>query len=747
MSVALAVTAALAVGLLAATLGLAAMMLRQSSTLEANVATTAEIVNANVRTLSQVQRELLRLSLALEDPSTPAEDLDLHRAFVTQRMGEASLSYQRQTLGTDDLLAEARSLSRRWDLDVEPRVTAIIDDSPGADQLRPDVLDELARLELGFNDLVAKGEVNRKMRAGEANAATIGLLDNARGLVIGLVTTFLGFSGVVVVALIGYRRLDRQRESSRQHLLELNVDLRKLSEVASRTGNPVVITDARGDVEWVNEAFTRVTGYALDEVLGRQPGEVLQGPDTDAETVAMMRSRIDAGEGFTCEVVNYAKSGRRYWISMEVCPVRDEDGRLTNFIAIESDVTEAREFEQHLMRAKEAAEDLAEQKAQFLASMSHEIRTPLNAVIGLTDLLLGTDLTLGQREYVQLAHRSGTLLLSTISNILSFSAAESGRIELESRPFSPARTMARSASLVQPLADRRGLRVAVEVDAGVPEVVVGDEARLQQVLVNLLGNAVKFTSTGTITARVTAEGAADGLTHLGFCVSDTGIGIPADRLDRLFEPFTQGDTSTTRQYGGTGLGLAICHRLVDLLGGEIAVQSTVGVGSSFSFVVPLPAGLPIDLADDTSSPSAPDDVEPSPLRVLVAEDDGVNQMVAVHMLQRLGHAVDVVDDGVEALEAMRHASYDVVLLDVQMPRLDGLGVARQVREEWPQDRRPVLVALTANALDGDRERFLSAGMDLYLSKPFRLEQLDALLREVGAGRRVAREPSFLGSVR
>ena len=714
--------------LLGATLLLAVTLLEQSRRLDENVAISSGIINANVRTIGQVQRELLRTAAAIESQPIDPADLELKRSFASQRMREVALSYQLQTLGTERLLDIARAQSERWFDEVEPAIASIVAGGRSP-ELLTDTLNSIGEIEFEFNDLGSKGEINRKQQAGRANDATVAMLGTTRRLALGLGATFLGFLAVVVTFVRGFRRFDRQREASNRRLVTMNKELLTLSEVASRTGNLVVITDADGRIEWVNDAFGTRTGYTLDDVLGRRPGDVLQGPATDPEAVRMMSERLRARQGFTTEIVNYSRHDVPYWVRIEVRPVHDDTGVVTNFIGVQTDVTEEHETQEYLRRAKEAAEQVAEQKAQFLASMSHEIRTPLNAVIGLTDLLLETDLDDQQREFVTTAHTSGALLLSTINNILSFSAVEAGRVELECRAFDIRTLVHQTVEMLDRQAADKGLELHVSIDDSIPATVRGDETRLQQVLVNMLGNAVKFTERGSVGLTVRRRHMDATIAHIEFVVEDTGIGIAADRLPWLFEPFTQADASTTRRYGGSGLGLAIARQILGLMGGTIDVTSEEGTGTTFTVEIGLETDLvtdrTIDRDDHVQTKSPPPDDRS--MHILVAEDDKVNQMVITHMLLKLGHHVELATDGVEAVAAVHRCRFDLVLMDVQMPRLDGVGAARRIRAELSEGDCPRIVALTANALDGDRERLLAAGMDDYLSKPVRLDDLRQML--------------------
>ena len=672
------------------------------------------------------------------------------------------------------------------------------------------------------------------------------------------------------IRIVGTLQDVTARHEAEQALLSSQAVARKLSLVASRTDNLVLIASPDGTIEWVNESFERVMEYSIQDVVGRNPTSFMIGPETNPRTIRRIKATLAQGEGISTDIVNYSKSGRKYHLHLEIQPVRNERGVLENFIAIEADITARVETENALRRAKAEADTASRAKSEFLASMSHEIRTPMNGVIGMTSLLLETQLDHEQRDSVNTIRTSGEALLTIINDLLDFSKIESGKLELEHLPFELANCIEETLDLFAGQAAARRIEIAHHIEADVPAVVLGDVNRLRQVLSNLINNAIKFTPKGSVTLTVSlargepAQPLRPHHTMLSIAVHDSGIGIPHERLDRLFKPFSQVDSSTTRKYGGTGLGLVICHRLCTLMGGDIRVHSDINHGSTFTFTLqvepatgaapsspPLPealhsgpvlciddnpvnlrrltaffhaagikvlpagsaaaashvlaqthpsvaildldlpntpdtapihetlvnAGIPVigqlvtgaaaapawaentrfaavprplrtltliralhtlfpsntPVASTSTTPELFDLATRIPLNVLVVEDNPVNQKVALRFLQRLGYRADSVANGIEAINAIGAHHYQLVFMDLQMPEMDGFEATRHIRRNLPAHRQPCVIALTANALQSDRDLCLSAGMNDFITKPIKLGEIsDTIRRHFGA---------------
>ncbi len=713
--------------------------------------------------------------------------------------------------------------------------------------------------------------------------------------------------GVEEMQAAAYReaRLEATNDIIESAIIERTAELRASEERfrSLSASSPIGIfqNDAEGRCIYTNARWHEISGLSAEESLGEGWSRTVYAEDKEAIREEFARCARE-GRPFSHEFRFLTPQGEIHWAHSRINALLADDGKVIGYVGTVEDITERKQSEEAMQKAKEAAEAATRAKSEFLANMSHEIRTPMNAVIGMTGLLLDTRLTEEQRDFVETVRSSGDALLTIINDILDFSKIESGKLDLEYHPFDLRDCIEESLDLITAKASEKEINLAYLIDTPVPGAIVGDSTRVRQILANLLSNAVKFTEEGEIIISVTARaleengrmeerengrggsGESSSLTpplphspahsfpapryELHFTVEDTGIGIPADKMHRLFRSFSQVDASTTRNYGGTGLGLAISKRLAEMMGGRMWVESETGRGSKFHFTIlasPAPSqarvflrathrqlsgrrvlvvddnatnrrilslqteswgmtpitadsgsealqllshtqppdlaildmqmpemdGLelaeeirrryerfpmvmltslgqrPLELSDDLFAAFLNKPIKPSqlydalinifdtrngltgktseskqqftpigdrlPLRILLAEDNAINQKVALRILQRLGYRADAVANGLEAIEALLRRSYDVVLMDVQMPEMDGLEAARRITDRWPPEARPRIVAMTANAMQGDREQCLAAGMDDYISKPVRVEELIAALERCGAG--------------
>ncbi len=487
-----------------------------------------------------------------------------------------------------------------------------------------------------------------------------------------------------------------------------------------------------GSITSLNPAFERLTGWSCDAWINK-PFTSLSHPEDVPRAIANIHQVI-LGESIPpFELRILTRSGENRSAEFIVTPHRDERRTVRFILGIARDITDRKRAEQDMRAAKEAAETASQAKSEFLANMSHEIRTPMNGFIGMTGLLLETELKSQQRDFVETIRSSGETLLTLINDILDFSKIESGKLDLENHPFGLRSCIQGSLDLVAAAAAEKRLKLSAVFDEHCPESIVGDVTRVRQILVNLLNNSVKFTPEGEVTVSVEAKPRASGMFELHTSVKDTGVGIAADRIDQIFESFSQADASTTRKFGGTGLGLSITKHLVELMDGRIWVDSKVGIGSTFHFTIQtrLPLGDEVIQLDERGQRETMVDRELAqrlPLRILVADDNVINQKVAHLLLENMGYRADLAADGLEVLAAVRRQHYDVILMDVQMPELDGLETTGRILAEIAPELRPKIIAVTAGAMRGDREKCLAAGMDDYVSKPVQADELQATLK-------------------
>ena len=564
-------------------------------------------------------------------------------------------------------------------------------------------------------------------------------------------------AGVLLILLLG-AAVWRDRRQRMRALAAMNGQLARdirrreaaeaqLRLLAANATDAVFRVGLDGRFLYASPSTRHVFGVDPSSVIGQ---DLYLGVHSDDRVMlAEAMQALSTGERgralLTYRVARTDQPGEWRWVESSAALVRDDAGAPAEIISSLRDVTRRKQLEAELEAARGRAESAAEAKSAFLADMSHEIRTPMNGVIGFTDLLLASELTPEQRRQAELIADSGRAMMKLLNDVLDWSKVEAGRMRVAHEPFDLRHAIRACARLVRPAAEQKGLSLRLEIADTLPNNICGDGLRLRQILLNLLGNAVKFTATGAITVR-----AAEGDGELAISVRDTGLGIPAARQAAIFEAFEQGEATTAAQFGGTGLGLPISARLAALMSGRLMLASKSGEGACFILTLPLVAadeGTCGEAKPRAAAPALAADTAQGTLRVLVAEDHDVNQLLVTAMLHRLGCIVDVAKDGAEALALVYRARagdrpYRLLLMDMQMPVLDGPAAARQLRDSGVSAEELPIVALTANAYADDVAQCLAAGMQAHLAKPVTLADLNAIVRRWTEERRARLEPGI-----
>ncbi|MHA8056305.1 response regulator [Aquirufa nivalisilvae] len=542
--------------------------------------------------------------------------------------------------------------------------------------------------------------------------------------------------------LINFIAIESDITEKKEKDLEISNLLATQIAIFNGAGLAIIFTDVNGVVQKVNQATLELFEYEEDEIVNMLLSQI---PCFDMDE--LIQYNVELSEEYGTEFVPsfetfvmrtrstgkperrewtlISKSGKRIPIWLGVTCVKNETGEIIGYLGVAEDYTEHKQAQNELIRAKEIAESAANAKDSFLANMSHEIRTPLNAIIGFTELLQQRNLPSPDCEFVENIQTAGDHLLLLINDILDLSKIDSGKIEMEIQPFSLKESLKHVYSILKVKSQKKAIEFSLFLDADLPDAVIGDKGRLNQVLINLAGNAIKFTEEGEVTIAVKKVQETDSRVSLRFSVKDTGIGISEEKIKTIFDRFTQAEASTTRKFGGSGLGLNIAKQLVELQGGKIELKSQLGRGSEFSFVLELEKTKQV-LESQQNKKSSNLSLEQS-VSILMCEDNEMNQRLAKTVITNFGFQLDIANNGKEGIELLKQKSYDLILMDLQMPEMDGYQATKYIRNEMKSDIP--IIAMTAHSLVGEQQKCFDIGMNGYVSKPYKQQELLQKIQE------------------
>jgi len=544
----------------------------------------------------------------------------------------------------------------------------------------------------------------------------------------GLVVTHVDVTRIKEAEASAQQRLHEQRKAEQES--------RKLLQAIEQSPISMFITDRAGVIEYVNPRFIQTTGYSRSELIGRTPA-LLSAGTTPKSTYHSLWNNITKGKSWRGVLCNRTKAGEMVWEDTSISPIQDESGEATHFAVVKEDVTERLRIERELAEHQQRLEELVEQrtaelslaleaaqvadrtKNEFLANITHELRTPLNAVIGFAGLARPLAANASQRDYLDKIVSSGKTLAATIDDLLDLSKIVAGCLKFEAKPFSIRALLARCNSVISYKASEKGLQLHQMIDANVPEILIGDTLRIEQIILNLMSNAVKFTDSGSVSLSIATGATREGKISLELVIRDSGIGMRDDDIRVLFQPFTQADNSITRRFGGTGLGLAICARLARMMDGDIRVSSTLGSGTTFHVQIWVEPGCELDTADEHAAQTPAQQIRYRNTRVLIVDDHPFNRELVCAMLTAVGISYRTANHGQEAIDQIISDSedFDLVLMDIQMPVMDGLTATRELRN-MPRFASLPIIAMTAHTMKHERERGAQAGMNDHVGKPF-----------------------------